>query len=247
MRAEDGPVPRRSTLDVRHRPAHGWLATSSSRVRGRRRLLQTRRGHGQSQGKAVCLGDRGRRRARWSAALFAAGLVVAAFLSPWPPAGRAPSGHSANVRFGLPPEPSRRRRRGARSPPRPPSVWMSSSSPGTRPRSPPTPSGVDARVGPYRHYLSERSSWPASARHPGDRSTLSSRPWSPPGLHPGAVSTNDLSIPVRATAAQLSTAFATGFKRYRLAGGRIAYANTAPRSSPDRWPPTSRPWSASMT
>ena len=31
------------------------------------------------------------------------------------------------------------------------------------------------------------------------------------GLHPGTVSANDLSIPVRATAAQLATAFSTGF------------------------------------
>ena len=37
---------------------------------------------------------------------------------------------------------------------------------------------------------------------------------------------NDLSIPVRATAAQLGSAFSTGFRRYRVAGGRIAYANT---------------------
>jgi subtilase family serine protease len=48
------------------------------------------------------------------------------------------------------------------------------------------------------------------------------------GLHPGPVSANDLSIPVQATAGQLATAFATGFKRYRLHGGRLAYANTAP-------------------
>ena len=47
------------------------------------------------------------------------------------------------------------------------------------------------------------------------------------GLHPGAVSANHLSIPVRATADQLSTAFATGFTRYRVAGGRIAFANRA--------------------
>jgi subtilase family serine protease len=47
------------------------------------------------------------------------------------------------------------------------------------------------------------------------------------GLHPGPVSANDLSIPVRATAGQLTAAFSTGFKRYRLHGGRVAYANTA--------------------
>jgi subtilase family serine protease len=47
------------------------------------------------------------------------------------------------------------------------------------------------------------------------------------GLHPGAVSANHLSIPVRATAGQLSAAFATGFSQYRVAGGRLAFANRA--------------------
>jgi subtilase family serine protease len=47
------------------------------------------------------------------------------------------------------------------------------------------------------------------------------------GLHPGAVSANHLTIPVTATAAKLSSAFATGFDQYALPGGRVAYANTA--------------------
>ena len=47
------------------------------------------------------------------------------------------------------------------------------------------------------------------------------------GLHPGGISRNHLSIPVRATAQQLSSAFSTSFEQYRVAGGRIAYANTA--------------------
>jgi subtilase family serine protease len=47
------------------------------------------------------------------------------------------------------------------------------------------------------------------------------------GLHPGAISGNHLSIPVRATAAQLSSAFSTGFQQYQLSSGRVAYANTA--------------------
>ena len=45
------------------------------------------------------------------------------------------------------------------------------------------------------------------------------------GLHPGPVSANHLSIPIRATAARISTAFATGFTQYRVSGGRIAFAN----------------------
>ena len=47
------------------------------------------------------------------------------------------------------------------------------------------------------------------------------------GLHPGRISRNHLSIPVRATAQQLSSAFSTGFEQYRVVGGRVAYANTA--------------------
>jgi len=47
------------------------------------------------------------------------------------------------------------------------------------------------------------------------------------GLHPGTISTDHLSIPVTATTAQLAKAFSVGFRRYRLSGGRVAYANTA--------------------
>ncbi|HEX3980256.1 MAG TPA: protease pro-enzyme activation domain-containing protein [Acidimicrobiales bacterium] len=47
------------------------------------------------------------------------------------------------------------------------------------------------------------------------------------GLHPGTISGNHLSIPVRASAAELSAAFSTGFQQYRVRGGRVAYANTA--------------------
>jgi DNA-binding beta-propeller fold protein YncE len=47
------------------------------------------------------------------------------------------------------------------------------------------------------------------------------------GLHPGPVAPDDLSIPVTATAAQLSTAFATGFQSVQLQGGRKAYRNTS--------------------
>ena len=45
------------------------------------------------------------------------------------------------------------------------------------------------------------------------------------GLTPGAVSPNDLSIPVTATAGQLSQAFSTSFARVALAGGTTAIVN----------------------
>jgi subtilase family serine protease len=47
------------------------------------------------------------------------------------------------------------------------------------------------------------------------------------GLHPGSVSANHLSIPVTATAGQLSRAFSTSFNQYKLSSGRVAYANTS--------------------
>jgi hypothetical protein len=47
------------------------------------------------------------------------------------------------------------------------------------------------------------------------------------GLQPGTISADHLSIPVAATTGQLSHAFSIGFQRYQLAGGRVAYANTA--------------------
>jgi len=47
------------------------------------------------------------------------------------------------------------------------------------------------------------------------------------GLHLGVISPNHLSIPVTASAAQLAHAFSTNFRRYRMPGGRIAFANTA--------------------
>jgi subtilase family serine protease len=52
------------------------------------------------------------------------------------------------------------------------------------------------------------------------------------GLVPGQVSADRLSIPVRASAAAAEHAFATTLVSYRLASGRVAYANTqAPRIS----------------
>jgi len=47
------------------------------------------------------------------------------------------------------------------------------------------------------------------------------------GLSPGRVTSNRLSIPVTASAAAIERAFRTGLTRYRLAGGRIAYTNSA--------------------
>jgi subtilase family serine protease len=46
------------------------------------------------------------------------------------------------------------------------------------------------------------------------------------GLSPGRVTSNRLIIPVSATAAAVERAFGTALVRYRLPGGRIAYANT---------------------
>src|SRR5215469_16296052 len=50
------------------------------------------------------------------------------------------------------------------------------------------------------------------------------------GLHPGTISANHLAIPVTATAGQFDSAFGIKLNRYRLADGRVGYANlTAPR------------------
>jgi subtilase family serine protease len=47
------------------------------------------------------------------------------------------------------------------------------------------------------------------------------------GLSPGPVSANRLAIPVTATAAAVDRALGAGLVRYRLPGGRVAYANSA--------------------
>ena len=46
------------------------------------------------------------------------------------------------------------------------------------------------------------------------------------GLHTGAVGANGLSLDITASAGTMSTAFATSFERYRVPGGRTAFANT---------------------
>lgn len=79
--------------------------------------------------------------------------------------------------------------------------------------------------GSYRHYLTEPQ---FVARYAPTSQTvgLVRRALVDAGLHPGATSADNLSIPVRATASQVSAAFAVGFRQYRVARGRIAYANT---------------------
>lgn len=47
------------------------------------------------------------------------------------------------------------------------------------------------------------------------------------GLRPGRVTSNGLSIPVRATEGAISKAFATGLRQYRLRNDRTVFANTA--------------------
>ena len=63
---------------------------------------------------------------------------------------------------------------------------------------------------------------------PSGPSNLRSRPTA----FPGAVSANSLSIPVTATAGQLSQAFSTSFARVALASGKTAIVNTAPTVDP---------------
>jgi subtilase family serine protease len=78
----------------------------------------------------------------------------------------------------------------------------------------------------YRHFLGERAF--VSRFGPGPAAIKAvERALVGVGLHPGTVSANGLSLPVRATAARLATAFSTGFEQYRVPGGRVAFANTA--------------------
>ena len=182
--------------------------------------MGNRSGRGRSHGAVVS------RRARWSAAVLAAGLVAATLVSPVG-AGRAGATSApTHVRFGLPPA-------------------IPAGAAEVSPLAPVATLGVDVVLQPrdpaaltayaqavstpgsgqYRSYLSEAQ---FVARFGPTPETVQAvkQALVGAGLHPGAVSTNDLSIPIRATAAQLAKAFSTGFKRYRLAGGRIAYANT---------------------
>jgi subtilase family serine protease len=77
----------------------------------------------------------------------------------------------------------------------------------------------------YRHYLT-RGQFAARfgatrAEIAAVRAALIGR-----GLHPGAVSANHLFIPVTATTSAIEQAFATHIGRYRLPGGKLAFANS---------------------
>ncbi|WP_416961388.1 S53 family peptidase [Streptomyces sp. Agncl-13] len=83
----------------------------------------------------------------------------------------------------------------------------------------------------YHHYLAKGQF--ASVFGP-TRATIAgvSRALKAAGLAPGKVSPDGLSIPVTATAAQASHAFATGFRNVRLKDGTTDYLNTSAPSLP---------------
>jgi pro-kumamolisin-like protein/putative Ig domain-containing protein len=78
----------------------------------------------------------------------------------------------------------------------------------------------------YHHYISvarfAQRFGPTAADVASVRAALQAR-----GLHPGPLAANRLSIDVTASAAELSSALSTSFKRYRVPSGRSAFANTA--------------------
>jgi hypothetical protein len=84
----------------------------------------------------------------------------------------------------------------------------------------------------YHHYLTvaqfARRFAPGVVQVASVRAVLQAQ-----GLHPGALAPNGLSFDVTASAATMSKAFATSFRRYRVAGGRIAFANTAAPALPE--------------
>ena len=79
--------------------------------------------------------------------------------------------------------------------------------------------------GVYRNYLSltdfRRLFAPSSAQVAAVEASLRAQ-----GLDPGPVSANGLLIPVDGSAGAIAHGFGTGLERYRLATGRVAYANT---------------------
>jgi subtilase family serine protease len=83
----------------------------------------------------------------------------------------------------------------------------------------------------FRHYLSVaefRSRFaPTDAQIASVRSALISE-----GVKPSPASANGLEINITGNAAQLSRAFSVSFDNVRLAGGRVAYANTAAPAVP---------------
>ncbi|MFZ1995975.1 MAG: protease pro-enzyme activation domain-containing protein, partial [Solirubrobacteraceae bacterium] len=83
----------------------------------------------------------------------------------------------------------------------------------------------------YHHYLSvaqfAQRFAPGAVEVASVRAALAAK-----GLRPGRITANGLSLGVTAPAGAMATAFATSFERYRVAGGRIAFANTAAPALP---------------
>src|SRR6185312_1508596 len=83
----------------------------------------------------------------------------------------------------------------------------------------------------YHRYLSvaqfARRFGPTEAQVAAVRAALEAR-----GLRPGALAANRLTFNVSAPAASMSRTFGTSFERYRVAGGRTAFANTAAPALP---------------
>jgi hypothetical protein len=83
----------------------------------------------------------------------------------------------------------------------------------------------------YHRYLSvaqfARRFGPSAAQVAAVRAALEAR-----GLRPGALAANRLAFNVTASAGTMSRAFATSFERYRVAGGRAAFVNTAAPALP---------------
>ena len=78
----------------------------------------------------------------------------------------------------------------------------------------------------YRHYLAKGSFASEFGPSPETIDTVESALRSD-GLPTGRLSADHLNISVRATADQLARGLSTSFSRYRLQGGRIAFANTS--------------------
>ena len=78
----------------------------------------------------------------------------------------------------------------------------------------------------YQHYLAPGQFGPMFGPSLGQVATVENA-LRAAGLSPGAVAPDRLSIPVTATAATVERAFGVTLDRYRLAGGRLGFANTA--------------------
>jgi subtilase family serine protease len=83
----------------------------------------------------------------------------------------------------------------------------------------------------YHHFLAKGQFGPmfgaAASTVNGVASTLTSL-----GLTPGQVSSNDLTLPVSTTVAGAEAAFGVQIHQYRLASGRVGFANTSPPKVP---------------